>query len=458
LVGAGAATILVVSALPLLAADAGSTTSGAVADTSISMVPQDGDNRGKTTLASCPQLCDGNRNGQREPFLEFAVAGLPANAANLRATLRVYAWSAFAARMTAYPAPGGARSTGAWADHPTLGAALDTNASVVKGYNEFDVSAAVRGNGTYTFAMLQETLNTRIYWASRENTNASIRPQLVVTYTVSTPPPTTAPPTTRPPTTPPPTTPPPTTGPPTTPPPTQPAGWRLVWNDEFNGSGAVDRAKWNLRNEGRNTDIACNTSRVENQFQGNGLLTIRAIKEPWTCAGGTRQYTEGYLDTIGKFSWTYGRFEVRAKSPNGPTNSRGLWPAFWLRPNDGGNGEIDVVELPGGANWYRDATYAIFYNYTPIKQDVRPPWGAGYPGDGFHTYTTEWEPGVLRWYVDGREVWRRDRTTTSWFDEVFNKPYNLRLNFQVGGWLGNPDATTVFPADFQVDYVRVYQR
>jgi beta-glucanase (GH16 family) len=81
----------------------------------------------------------------------------------------------------------------------------------------------------------------------------------------------------------------------------------------------------------------------------------------------------------------------------------------------------------------------------------------GYPGDGLHTYATEWAPGVLRWYIDGHLVWARDRATTPWFDAAFSRPYHLRLNFQVGGWLGTPTAATRFPADFRVDYVRVYQ-
>ena len=160
----------------------------------------------------------------------------------------------------------------------------------------------------------------------------------------------------------------------------------------------------------------------------------------------------------GKAAFTYGRFEVRVKTPTGPTGSTGRWPAFWLRPDDGGNGEIDVTELPGGAAYYKAATQAIFLNYTPVKQDTRIPLpGGGYPGDGFHTYTTEWDANSLKWYIDGKLVWTRDRSTTPWFEKAFTKPYNIRLNFQVGGWLGNPDSSTQFPADFVVDYVRVYQ-
>ncbi|MEQ4302680.1 family 16 glycosylhydrolase [Plantactinospora sp. B6F1] len=393
------------------------------ADTTYTPVTADGDNGVKTTLASCPQSCEGNPDGERQPVLGFTVSGLPSTATNIRARLEVYTWTAATAGVTAYPASGGASGPGTWANRPTLGAALASTPSVVAGHNGFDVSRAVPGNGTFAFALRQQTPTTRTYWASREHANTAIRPRLVITYDTGSP-------------------------------------WTLAWWDEFDGN-SLDTSKWNARNNSYvDYDRACITSRPENVFVSGGLLTMRVRKEQYTCGGGgTRQYTTSYLATDrGKASFTYGRFEVRAKSPNGPTNSKGLWPAFWMRPDDGGTGEIDVVELPGGSQYYRAATQAIFYDYTPIKQDHRHTFATGYPGDGFHTYTTEWEPGVLRWYIDGVLVWQRDRTTTTWFDEVFNKPYHLRLNYQVGGWLGDPDATTVLPADFQVDYVRVYQR
>jgi beta-glucanase (GH16 family) len=82
-----------------------------------------------------------------------------------------------------------------------------------------------------------------------------------------------------------------------------------------------------------------------------------------------------------------------------------------------------------------------------------------HPSDGFHIYAVEWEAGSITWFLDGRQVWYRDRTTTAWFDEVFAKPYNLRLNQQIGGtWAGTPDSATSFPADFVIDWVRVWQK
>lgn len=414
------------------AAAAATLTSASVADTTYTQIAADGNNATKTTLATCPALCDGNPQAERDAVVEFTVAGLPAGATVTQASLELYSWNPYAARITAHAAAGGAGGTGTWASRPALGAALATRQSVVGGYNAFDVTAAITGNGQKTFALLQETHNTRVYWASRENANPAIHPRLTITYQT-------------------------------------PAGWRLVWQDTFDGN-SLDTTKWTARPlTWLDFDKACITDRPQNVFVSGGNLTLRAQREAYTCWSQSRPYTTAYLDTIGKANFTYGRFETRAKSPNGPNNSKGLWPAFWLRrtavsgggdPNDG-NGEIDVMELPGGSQYYDKSTVAIFRDYTPTKNDMRYDFpGATYPGDGFHVYAMEWEPDVLRFYVDGVLVWTRNPQTTSWFADVFNgnAQYHLRLTFHVGGWLGDPDAATTMPADFEVDYVKVWQR
>ncbi|ASW54892.1 glycoside hydrolase family 16 protein [Plantactinospora sp. KBS50] len=474
-IGAVGVAALLGTTLPLLADDSGSRTIGAVADTTATQVVQDGDNGTKTTLATCPQTCDGNPRGWRDAVVEFAVTGLPATAGHVQARLRLHAWTATAARVVAYGGGSGADGPGVTARRPDLPAAtqLDAKDSVVGGFNDWDVSAAVQGNGTYTFTLRQETHNTRVYWASRENKRTEIRPELTITYdntgqptpsatpvpSASLPAPSSAPPS-------------PSAAPSSAKPsaPTvsrsaaapssaaAPAGWKLAWSDEFSGS-TLDSSKWNALGPTMvDYDKACITNRPDNVFVSGGVLTLRAKRESFTCGSERRAYTSAYLDTKGKASFTYGRFEVRAKAPTTPTGSTGIWPAFWLRPDDGGVGEIDVTELPGGANWYKLSTQAIFYDYTPIKQDNRAALPNGIPSDGFHTYATEWEPGVMRWYLDGKLVWQRDRSTTSWFDKAFSRPFHLRLNIQVGGWLGDPDSATRFPSDFQVDYVRVWKR
>lgn len=423
-----------VTALAVLPANAGTADDAAAqrsitvstsADTTYSQVAQDGDTRGLTTLATCPQTCEKNQVGERQAVLSFAVTGLPADAGNITAALQLHAWNPVDASVTAHPANGGAEGSGAWAQRPTLGAALDSRPEVVSGYNSWDVSAAVRGNGAVTLALRQADLENRIYWASRENKDPTLAPRLTISYDAGAAP-----------------------------------SWALVWSDEFNGQ-TLDTKRWNARtNSWVDYDLACITNRPQNVSVGGGLLTLRAQRERYTCGGGgTRSYTTAYLATDGgRASFKYGRFEIRAKSPTGPLNSQGLWPAFWMRPDGGGKGEIDVVELPGGAKYHKAATQAIFYDYTPVKQDHRYAFPTGRPADGFHRYSLDWDPKTIRWYIDGVQVWQRDRASTPWFDEVFHKAYHLRLNFQVGGWLGNPDASTAFPAEFQVDYVRVFQR
>jgi len=184
-----------------------------------------------------------------------------------------------------------------------------------------------------------------------------------------------------------------------------------------------------------------------------------------TVGNTTRQFTSGYLDTLDKQSWTYGRFEMRARLATQQNTSKGIWPAFWMRPTGGGVGEIDIMEAigsgAGGTEWNR-THQTIHHDYERLQpaQSFTTAFPTGTsPSDGFHTYAVQWEPGALTWFIDGKQVWRRDRTTTTWFDEAFARPYHLRLNQQVGGtWAGTPDSATAFPADYIIDWVRVYQK
>jgi beta-glucanase (GH16 family) len=244
--------------------------------------------------------------------------------------------------------------------------------------------------------------------------------------------------------------------------------WTLTWSDEFSGAtgAAPDPAKWAFDLGGNgwgNQELESYTNRPANVHQdGGGNLVILANKETYTGADGIqRQYTSARLKTQGLFSQAYGRFEARIKIPKG----QGMWPAFWILGNDIDNvgwpkcGEVDIMENIGrepavnhgsmhGPGY--SAGNSLTASYTmPSGQSL---------GDDFHVYALEWEPNVARFYVDNTLYETQTPAAlpsgTSW---VFDHPFFIILNVAVGGsWPGSPDATTVFPQNMLVDYVRVY--
>lgn len=252
------------------------------------------------------------------------------------------------------------------------------------------------------------------------------------------------------------------------PPPAAPPGeeWTLVWNDEFDGA-AIDLAKWEHEvnaEGGGNNELQYYTARAENSFVAGGHLVIRALREAYTGPEGTREYTSARLRTKFKGDWLYGRFEIRARLPRG----QGIWPAIWMLPTDwvyGGwaaSGEIDIMELVGHQP---DKVYGTLHYGGPWPRNVHS--GSSYTlpagafSDAFHVFALEWEPREFRWYVDGLHYQTQNewRTENAPYPAPFDRRFHLLLNLAVGGnWPGNPDATTVFPQEMRVDYVRVYQR
>lgn len=236
--------------------------------------------------------------------------------------------------------------------------------------------------------------------------------------------------------------------------PALPSGWTKVsFFDDFN-SNTIDLTKWNVRNNSyaknelsivKSANVSCS----------NGNLTIQARKETSTVGSTTRLYTSGYLDTIGKQSWQTGRFEMRAKLPT----AKGMWPAFWLRGN-AGLGEIDILEAVGGTG----KTVQTVHQSTNGDMAKKGHEDSSILNlDQFHVYAVEREAGYVRWLIDEKQVFKVTNTDATWLDSTFNEPMNIRLNLQVGGsmptWYGlNVDSTTVFPANFVIDYVRVLAR
>jgi beta-glucanase (GH16 family) len=243
----------------------------------------------------------------------------------------------------------------------------------------------------------------------------------------------------------------------------------LTWSDEFNGpeGSPVDASKWVTETGGNgwgNDELEYYTNRPQNSYQHDGNLVIKVLQEKYTGAhGATRNYTSARIKTLGKFDQTYGRFEARIKIPTG----EGIWPAFWmlgkdiLKPGWPACGEIDIMENIG-----KEPAMVHGTIHGPGYSGAH---GIGSPystadrkavADDYHVFAVEWEPNVIRFYVDKDLFATRTPADlpkgTKW---VYDHPFFLLLNVAVGGnWPGSPDATSTFPQEMLVDYVRVYRR
>jgi len=234
-----------------------------------------------------------------------------------------------------------------------------------------------------------------------------------------------------------------------------PGAYTLVWSDEFDGP-EINRENWKFNKGGGgwgNAEYEYYTDRPENARIENGMLVIEARKEKYK----KYPYTSARMLTQGLQGWTFGRIEARIKVPYG----QGIWSGFWMLGTGGGwpyGGEIDIMEIIGKEP---DTLYNTIHG--PGYSDAN---GVGshkiYPyqiSDAFHVFSVEWEPDVIRWYVDGEltNTVTADQVSGNW---VFNEhDFFIILNVSVGGrWPGKPDETTQFPQQMLVDYVRVYQQ
>lgn len=238
-------------------------------------------------------------------------------------------------------------------------------------------------------------------------------------------------------------------------------GWELVWADEFaqaDGS-RPDPAKWGYDTGGwgwGNNEWQYYTDRAENARIEGGQLVIEAREESHLGSN----YTSARLLTKGKWAWTYGRIEARIKVPRG----QGIWPAFWMLGADFDTvgwpdcGEIDVMEHIG-----REPKNVYGTIHGPEYSGGNSVGGSrtfdADVGDDFHVFAVEWEENVIRWHVDGIHYFSATPASLEGETWVFDHPHFLLLNVAVGGnWPGYPDASTVFPQQMLVDYVRVYAR
>jgi beta-glucanase (GH16 family) len=252
-----------------------------------------------------------------------------------------------------------------------------------------------------------------------------------------------------------------------------PDGWSLVWSDEFDEAAGTppDPTKWGYEvGDGAanripgwgNSELQYYTTSAENAAtDGQGHLRITAAEADGSllCYYGPCQYSSARLVSQHRAEFAYGRIESRILVPQGA----GLWPAFWSLGTDIAEvgwpqtGEIDFMEFVGRLPYEIFGTihgpgYSGGQSFGNIYQFDEPVY------ESFHTFAVEWEPDVIRWYVDGilyHTATPADVAPNQW---VFNDPVYLLLNVAVGGNFGGPvGAETTFPQEMVVDYVRVYQ-
>jgi beta-glucanase (GH16 family) len=234
---------------------------------------------------------------------------------------------------------------------------------------------------------------------------------------------------------------------------------KLVWAEEFNYSGLPDPSKWQYE-EGliRNNEAQYYTKeRLKNTRVENGVLTITAHKEEFEGA----HYTSASINTKGKYEFTRGRIEARAKLPEG----RGTWPAIWTLGTNIDEvdwpacGEIDIMEFVG---YEPDKVYANVHT-----KDYNHAIGKGRGGSltvtkpfaDFHVYAVEWYNDRMDFYFDDIKYYTCPRKGEGIGEWPFEAPQYLLINLAIGGaWggtMGINDA--IFPVEYQIDYVRVYK-
>jgi beta-glucanase (GH16 family) len=248
--------------------------------------------------------------------------------------------------------------------------------------------------------------------------------------------------------------------------------YQLVWADEFNKNGPLNSNDW-VFEQGFVRNGEMQWYQPDNARCSGGKLIIEARQESkanpgyvpdskyWPSNVKAAAYTSACAKTVGKHSWLYGRFEMRAKIDTRP----GSWPAFWMMGDHGGwpaCGEVDVME------YYRDVLRANVAwaqlggsNGSAWNSAQKPisEFAADWPSE-FHTWRMDWDANFIKLYCDDQLLNTQDLSKTINPDGTnpFHSSMYMLLNQAIGGTCGGDPSHTAFPVKFEIDYVRVYQR
>ncbi|MCD7776868.1 MAG: glycoside hydrolase family 16 protein [Firmicutes bacterium] len=235
--------------------------------------------------------------------------------------------------------------------------------------------------------------------------------------------------------------------------------YKLVFDEEFDGD-TLDLSKWNYNYPWGNTHNHAAFCAPENVIVKDGCLTLLgerrrhpdAVDKVGLFNGKELEllYTSGAVNTQGKCHFTYGYFEASLKIPRG----RGMWPAWWML-SEGWPPEIDMMEILGSRTDRLMVNCHFGRDYTEERseeQRVTLPFDSS---SDFHTYGLDWEADHMTFYVDGAPVGHPfvGKEGLAQCRDMY-----MILNLAIDGWDGKPDDGTEFPAKYQCDFVRVWQR
>jgi beta-glucanase (GH16 family) len=230
---------------------------------------------------------------------------------------------------------------------------------------------------------------------------------------------------------------------------------KLIWAEEFNGK-ALDEKVWNF--ELGNGCPNCGWGNNERQLYTkdnhkfiDGNLVITAKKDG-------DKYTSTRITTKGKKEFRYGRIEARAKIPAG----KGIWPAFWMLGSNIDKagwpkaGEIDILEYVGRepdmvyTSLHTQDSHGNTINSKKTKfENIE---------EGFHVFAIEWDKDKIVFFVDDQKVYTfqpENKTEDVW---PFSQPFYILVNMAVGGNFGGPEVDdSIFPQQYTIDYIRVYE-
>jgi len=231
---------------------------------------------------------------------------------------------------------------------------------------------------------------------------------------------------------------------------------KLVWEENFD-SKTLNRDSWNF-DIGNGCPDLCGWGNNERQIYTetnhtlkDGNLIIQAQLE-------NDVFTSTKITTKGKKQFLYGRFEARAKLPVG----HGLWPAFWMLGSNISKigwpkcGEIDILEYIGRephmvfTSLHTQDSHGETINTKKTKFDTIE--------EGFHIYAMDWTKDKIEFFVDSKLVYTFQPSIKNDDTWPFYQPFYLIVNLAVGGNFGGPDVDkSVFPQQFSLDYIKVYQ-